>query len=90
MVGEDEVHESMALARALRQAGDLDVQGAAAQLGWSLEASSRAADFYIEARRLATDSVAAMMNDAFPNGKKILPTASSHCSCSRPATTRTR
>ncbi|MGP5592927.1 hypothetical protein [Corynebacterium flavescens] len=45
MVGEDEVHESTALVRALRQAGDLDAQGAAVQLGWSLEASalSRAA-----------------------------------------------
>ena len=34
MVAEDVAHESMTLARALRQAGDLDARGAAAQLGW--------------------------------------------------------
>lgn len=34
MVGEDVAHESMTLARALRQAGDLDAHGAADQLGW--------------------------------------------------------
>ena len=34
MVAEDVAHESMTLARALRQAGDLDACGAAAQLGW--------------------------------------------------------
>src|SRR5699024_4433896 len=34
MVAEEVAHESMTLARALRQAGDLDACGAAGQLGW--------------------------------------------------------